>query len=136
QRPPDFQTPVRLAQRYRFLDHLAPRAQIFEGHGAWIAVGEHRLDAFPSTPPILPRARRLARPLVGVAITPERLAERARRVDGQFFGAFGRKVLRRGHGRRGGLAALHSLPAPIPFLRDRPCFRPVPTTRHGVESER
>src|SRR5947208_13110239 len=49
---PDFQAAVRLAQRNGFLDRLAPCADIFEPHGARVAVAEDRLDVLPATEPI------------------------------------------------------------------------------------
>ena len=95
QRPPDFQAAVRLAKRHRFLDRLAPCGDILERDGARIAVAEDRFDALPAPPPILARARRLARPLVRAPIAPERLAESARRIHGQFLGSLRGEIVRR-----------------------------------------
>src|SRR5262249_56130853 len=86
---------------------------------------EARLVLSTAAPPVLPGPRRLSLPLIGPPIAPERLAERARRIDRQFLDALRRQVLGRGHDGRGGLAALHRLPAPVPFLGNSPCIGPI-----------
>src|ERR1700730_6532817 len=74
QRAPDLDATVRLAQRHSRFDLAAPRIDILKRDGARIAIAEHRLDPFPSAPPILTCARLLAiSPLRCVAIAPERL---------------------------------------------------------------
>src|SRR5262249_28457891 len=132
---PDFETAVRLAKRDRLLERLAPRANIFERDRPQIDIAENWFDLFPAAPPVLAGARCLALPLVCVPVASERFAERPRRGHGQFLGSLRRQIFGGSHGRRGGLTALHCLPASIPLLGTGPCVRAIVTTWHGVEAE-
>jgi hypothetical protein len=66
---------MRFAKGYSFLNRSAPCTDAAQRHRARITVTKDRLNATPAAPPVLARARRLARPLVGPTIAAERLAE-------------------------------------------------------------
>src|SRR5262245_25318417 len=126
---------MRLTERNRIFDRLAPRADVLKRDRSRIDVAEYRLDVPPDAPPVLPRARGLACPLFGAAIAPERLAQGPSRVNRQHLGLLRRQVVGRRHGRRGGLTAFHRLPASIPLLGDSPCIGTILPARHAVETE-
>src|SRR5262249_26021834 len=113
---PDEHLALTLFPTAEVLDGLTPRADVFERDRSQVDVAEHRLNLLPTTPPIFARARRLATPLSSTSIAPKCLAERARRIHGQFFRALGREVVCIDHSRRGRIAALHRLPTGIPLL--------------------